>query len=109
MSEVRVSLPTEHGKRQHIDLNLGLFTLLLLLLIGGAILRSAVATRLNLPEARVWAADEARRTRACFKNRFGVSIGGSPGFLVRGAGSLEPAKMAISGFSPGLHFCIVVL
>src|SRR5215469_11085043 len=30
-----------------IDLNLGLFTLLLLLLIGGAIVRSAIATRLD--------------------------------------------------------------
>src|SRR5713101_294266 len=47
MSEVRVSMPTEHGKRHHIDLNLGLFTLLLLLLIGGAIVRSAIATRLD--------------------------------------------------------------
>jgi hypothetical protein len=47
MSEVRVSKPTEHGKRHHIDLNLGLFTLLLLLLIGGAIVRSAIATRLD--------------------------------------------------------------
>ena len=47
MSEVRVSMPTDHGKRHHIDLNLGLFTLLLLLLIGGAIVRSAIATRLD--------------------------------------------------------------
>src|SRR6516225_2455311 len=47
MSEVRVSMLTEQGKRHHIDLNLGLFTLLLLLLIGGAIVRSAIATRLD--------------------------------------------------------------
>jgi len=40
-------MPTEHGKRHHIHLNLGLFTLLLLLLIGGAIVRSAIATRLD--------------------------------------------------------------
>ena len=38
---------TEQGKRHHIDLNLGLFTLLLLLLIGGAIVRSAIATHLD--------------------------------------------------------------
>lgn len=47
MSEVRVSMLTQHGKRHHIDLNLGLFTLLLLLLIGGAIVRSARATGLD--------------------------------------------------------------
>ena len=47
MSEVRVSMLTEQGKRHHIDLNLGLFTLVLLLLIGAAIVRSAIATHLD--------------------------------------------------------------
>src|SRR5499425_1803472 len=40
-------MPTEHGKRHHIDLTLGLLTLLLLLLIGGAIVRLDIATRLD--------------------------------------------------------------
>lgn len=47
MNDVKVSMPPEQRKRHHIDLNLGLFTLLLLLLIGAAIVRSAIATRLD--------------------------------------------------------------
>lgn len=47
MSEARVTVTTEYGKRHQTDLNLSLFTLFLLLLVGGAIVRSAIATRLD--------------------------------------------------------------
>ncbi|HEY6945470.1 MAG TPA: hypothetical protein VI431_10055 [Candidatus Acidoferrum sp.] len=47
MSEARVTVTTEYGQRHHIDLNLCLFTLLLLLLLAAAIVRSAIATRLD--------------------------------------------------------------
>lgn len=40
-------MPTEQWKQRLIDPNLGLFTLILLLLVGAAILRSALATRLD--------------------------------------------------------------
>jgi tetratricopeptide (TPR) repeat protein len=45
MSEPGVSLQTEH--RKEVRIQPGLFTLLLLLLVGGAIVRSAIATRLD--------------------------------------------------------------
>jgi hypothetical protein len=47
MGEVRVSMPTQHGKPPRTELDWRLFTLLLLLVVGGAIVRSAVATRLD--------------------------------------------------------------
>src|ERR1700757_298755 len=47
MSEVRLSMPTEHGKWRRTETDWGLFTFLLLLVVGGAIARSAITTRLD--------------------------------------------------------------
>src|SRR5215469_1825367 len=47
MSDVSVSMPMEDHRQHRTDLGLGLFTVLLLLVVGGAIIRSAVATRLD--------------------------------------------------------------
>jgi len=47
MSDVSVSKPMEDQRQHRTDLGWGLFTVLLLLVVGGAIIRSAVATRLD--------------------------------------------------------------
>ena len=47
MSDVSVSMPMEDEKRHRTKLDWGRFTVLLLLVVGGAIVRSAIATRLD--------------------------------------------------------------
>src|SRR6516162_9303871 len=47
MSDVSVSMPMEDQRRTGTDLGWSLFTVLLLSVVGGAIIRSAVATRLD--------------------------------------------------------------
>ena len=47
MSDVSVSMPMEDEQRRQTKLDWGGFTVLLLLVVGGAIVRSAIATRLD--------------------------------------------------------------
>ena len=47
MSDVSVSMPMEDQRQHRTDLGWGFFTVLLLLVVGGAIIRSAVATHLD--------------------------------------------------------------